>query len=409
MKKTINRREFFRRGVSSALGAGAVFSNNLDYQEESKKEAKVKSFRPLGNLGFKVSDISFGTTRFNNPAVLDYALDLGINYIDTGAGYGNGTAEKAVGEVMKKRRDEAWITTKIDKLNEWDGIKEPAAVRKFLSDSFHGSLKRLQTDYIDAILIWNSTLWQLKNPVVYEFFAKMKEEGKVRFLGISGHRPEFPEVIEAAIDIDEISMIVLTYNYMANKEAAKSIEKAHKKGKAIVAMKTLMGAYEAKIEGASELKVTRRGSRTRPVFPLDFKLSAFKWVLSNPNVSSLIITMPTMDDVRNYLSASGEKYGYFDKQNLEYYYAKVNNLYCRIGCDKCLSACPNNVPVNDILRYRMYFENYRNEKEGMELYSKLSGYNLGEVCTDCSAPCVDVCPYGLAVKERLLETHNMLT
>ena len=61
--------------------------------------------------------------------------------------------------------------------------------------------------------------------------------------------------------------------------------------------------------------------------------------------------------------------------------------YCRPGCDGCLAACPQQVPIHDILRYRLYFNNYGNEKYAMGMYAKLPQSRQAGQCADCSAPC----------------------
>jgi predicted aldo/keto reductase-like oxidoreductase len=72
-----------------------------------------------------------------------------------------------------------------------------------------------------------------------------------------------------------------------------------------------------------------------------------------------------------------------------------------------LSACPEGLPIHDVLRYRMYFEDYGWEKEGLRLYSRLE--KNAAVCASCSAPCLGSCPIGVSIPERMRGAHELLT
>jgi predicted aldo/keto reductase-like oxidoreductase len=91
------------------------------------------------------------------------------------------------------------------------------------------------------------------------------------------------------------------------------------------------------------------------------------------------------------------------------YERQVHNVYCRVSCRECLSACPNNVAVNDVLRYAMYFEHYGREKEAIGYYADLEPERKPLGCENCAAPCESACPYGLQVKAKLQHSHEILT
>src|SRR5947209_2513166 len=110
--------------------------------------------RTLGRTGAQVSILAFGCgSRFlaykdKNKAVaaLNRAIDQGITYVDTAYGYGDGKSETWVGDVMKTRRKEVWLATKINKRNGDEAMR-----------ILEGSLKRLQTDHLDLIHIHSMT------------------------------------------------------------------------------------------------------------------------------------------------------------------------------------------------------------------------------------------------------------
>ncbi len=81
--------------------------------------------------------------------------------------------------------------------------------------------------------------------------------------------------------------------------------------------------------------------------------------------------------------------------------------HCFAHCGACLDSCPESLRIPDVLRYRMYFENYGDEKDAMRLYAGLE--KQANVCIGCSAPCRDACPEGIPIRERTIGAHRMLT
>jgi hypothetical protein len=85
-KSRVNRREFIRSTGLAVVGGGMVSGRGMPQVAGAGQEPaiKIREYRTLGRTGFKVSDIGFGTGSFNNANVLQVALDMGVNYIDTG-------------------------------------------------------------------------------------------------------------------------------------------------------------------------------------------------------------------------------------------------------------------------------------------------------------------------------------
>jgi len=125
-------------------------------------------------------------------------------------------------------------------------------------------------------------------------------------------------------------------------------------------------------------------------------------------VSGLVVTMSTYDQLDEYLVASGQPVTAADVDVLEKYDRLVANDYCRPGCGDCLDRCPHGVPVNDVLRYQMYAENYGLEKEAMRRYARLDPARRADGCLDCPAPCEAACPFELPIRRKLLHAHRDL-
>ena len=152
MKDKMDRREFVK--TSMALGVGAFAAPGTGIRLVELSDTDAPSERPsiekrvLGRTKAEISAVSFGAMRCKNPMVLHRALDLGMNYIDTAHCYSNGKNEIMVGKVMKTRRKEAFLATKVHNHNKGGWIAKEDMIR-----SVEASLQSLQTDYVDLIQI----------------------------------------------------------------------------------------------------------------------------------------------------------------------------------------------------------------------------------------------------------------
>ena len=103
----------------------------------------------------------------------------------------------------------------------------------------------------------------------------------------------------------------------------------------------------------------------------------------------------------------GEPFERRDAEILKRYDAEIAGTYCPPHCGVCLDSCPEAVPIPDVLRHRMYFEDYGWEKIAIEQYSRLE--TNASACSGCSAPCLASCPLGIHISERTEGAHRLLT
>ncbi len=171
-------------------------------------------YRRLGRTNFGVSEIGHGTWGMGGNMWLDgtdreaveslyRAFDLGVNFVDTALAYGRGHSEELIASVLKDRRERIYVATKIPPLNNrWPAPKGVPLREAFTYDhivkSTETSLKNLNVDCLDIqqFHVWSDE-W-VKETEWRDAVEKLKEEGKVRFWGISinDHQPE--NGIEAA-------------------------------------------------------------------------------------------------------------------------------------------------------------------------------------------------------------------
>jgi aryl-alcohol dehydrogenase-like predicted oxidoreductase len=198
------RRDFLRSGALTAVTATSVLAAASDNPKNMPK-------RILGRTGGEVSILAFGCgSRFlqysaeKGIEALNHALDLGITYVDTAYGYGDGESEQRVGQVMKTRRKQVWLTTKV--LDR----KGDQAMR-----TIEGSLKRLQTDHIDLIHVHSLSnaddLAQIeaKDGVLSRLY-QLRDQKVIRAVGITSHTD--PAVLRTALDRNDFDCTQMALN-----------------------------------------------------------------------------------------------------------------------------------------------------------------------------------------------------
>jgi predicted aldo/keto reductase-like oxidoreductase len=242
---------------------------------------------------------------------------------------------------------------------------------------------------------------RLENAEWAEFTELAKKSGKIRWRGISGHAGSLVSCIEYGLDNDLLDVILTAYNFGQDPAfyqrfltafdfialqpgLPKVLERAHAEGVGVVAMKTLMGAR------ANDMRPYERAGGT-------FAQAAFRWVLSNPNVDALVISMNDPEQIDEYLGASGSRrVSRADLDLLGRYAARNGKTYCQHGCNVCESVCPSGVGISEVLRTRMYDVDYGDREFAREEYAQLEQPALP--CLSCDgAPCASACPNGIPI------------
>jgi uncharacterized protein len=356
--------------------------------------SRVKRYRPLGATGIQMSDISFGGAGIGNPEVVAQAVDSGINYFDTSPDYSRTGSEQVIGQALKPHRSRVFIASKFCTA---DGhLPRDTPVGEIIG-SVEASLRRLQTDYLDVCIIHEcNDIDRLMAPSFHEAFDRLREQGKVRFLGVSSHTPNLEQVMRRAVDSGRFQMLLVAYNFKNWPDLTNIFHDAKQRGIGVVAMKTLKGAR------ATVLRNFAGGKQA-------FSQAAFKWVLSNPDVSGLVVSIRDVGQIDEYLYASGESLSPGDQALLERYDTLVARDYCRPGCGQCLDHCPRGVPVDDLFRYAMYSEDYGWPERGRDLYAAVSADRSAAHCAACPAPCEAACPFEIPIRDKLARFHRLLS
>jgi predicted aldo/keto reductase-like oxidoreductase len=256
-------------------------------------------------------------------------------------------------------------------------------------------------------------LERLKNPEWYQFVERARTQGKIRFTGMSGHAGNLAQCLDYAIDSGHFDVILCAHNFgqdprfyqrflrrfdfvAVQPDLPRIMEKAKNHGVGVVVMKTLMGAR------LNDMRPYESGGAT-------FSQAAFRWVLANPNVNALIVSMTSRETIDEYLGASGSRASAAaDLQILNRYASLNGKSYCRHGCNECADACPYDVPISEVMRTRMYAHDYGDLRLARSEYAMLAG--SAAACLSCDAkPCAGKCPHGIATDVLLAPAHQLLS
>ncbi len=204
----------------------------------------------LGRTGLQVSRIALGgypfggLNRANNwdpwsaegrkiaIATINRALDLGVNYIDTAPAYGKGNSETLIGEVMKTRRDECVLATKV----KWEGYSKQATI-----DSVHDSLRRLHTERLDLVqfhggMFTHEEYRHIVDGGPLDGLLELQQAGKIGFIGLT---TEEPWTARPFLKHTEIAVLQLAYNFIYQSAARNVLDEAQAAGTGVVTMRTM--------------------------------------------------------------------------------------------------------------------------------------------------------------------------
>lgn len=399
-EKGLTRRQFLRDvGVTCATTGLIVspLSAGVALGKEGPKETldaqPGMEYRPLGKTGLKVSAVSCGAMRLEDRSVLFEALERGVNYFDTAHVYQSGNNEKMLGGVLKEYgRDKAYVVTKVPPYERGimgKQLRDTATMESMLETS----LQRLQTDYVDVLLLHNiaNPDWP-KNEDMMHFLARQKQAGKARFVGISFHAEgsTYVDIVNESLKTRFYDVFLATYNFKSPPEHTQALELARSKQVGIVAMKTQAGGYDRGVTGG-----------------LNPHQAALKWVLDKDFIDCAIPGMVNREQLSQNLAAVGKKAGWSDRKILDSYYAKIRDRYC-VRCGECMSSCSAHVDIPSIHRSLTYWEGYGDLELARAAYRELSMEENARACMKCSAPTCR-CANGIKIGERMRYAHKVLS
>lgn len=385
--KGIGRRDFLKAGVagttSALLGGKALAEAVQQYAAATPDPFPAPVYRTLGRTGLKVTVVSFGAMLTPEPEVIVVALDHGVNYIDTARKYMSGKNEEIVAKGIKGRRDKIFLATKT----------LPDSRSKIgITQDVEASLRGLKTDYIDVIQLHNLTdKRRIFIPETREALLTLKQQGKVRFLGVTTHTNQ-AEVLNAVVNDPErlFDTCLVAYNFKSDQATERAIARAAGAGGGIIAMKSQAGGYQ-----------------TQALGKISPHQAALKWVLQNPNITAAIPGMKSIAQLKEDLAVMGMPFKLAERQLLERYAEAVEPYFCTM-CGSCQGGCPRGVEISTVNRALMYAEGGYGDRElARATYREIAGESRPTACLDCRS-CSALCVNGLDISAKMARALELL-
>lgn len=376
-------------------------------------------YRPLGNSDLSISILGMGCMRLpildgdesrideeRATALLQRAIERGINYFDTAYPYHQGHSETFLGRALEREglRDKVLLASK---LPSW-AIETRGDFDRYLGEQ----LQRLRTERIDCYLLhalkadWWHKLYELG---VLDFLDKAIADGRIGCAGFSFHDelPLFKEIVDAY----DWSFCQIQYNYMDEEIQAGRIglEYAAAKGLGVLVMEPLRGGHLARPAPAELQALWDRAAVNRS--PAEW---ALRWVWNRPEVTGLLSGMNELAQVdENCRIADQARPDSLTTEELALIGAVRDQLRQRIkvpctACGYCL-PCPAGVNIPRI--FSIYNDCFIYGDRGFPHRIYTITMNAAEVASNCTrcGQCEAACPQRIAIMDMLAESHRVLS
>ncbi|OON69992.1 aldo/keto reductase [Hymenobacter sp. CRA2] len=268
--------------------------------------------QPLGTSDLRVSEISFGCMSLGddhaaNARLLHQALEGGINFFDTADLYQQGENEVTVGKALRGRRLEAVLATKVG--NQWrpDGKGwDWNPTKAYILQAVEGSLRRLETDYIDLYQLHGGTIGDPIEETI-EAFELLKQQGKIRAYGISSIRPN---VIREYVRRAGLTSVMMQYSLLDRRPEESSLASLHEHRISVLARGSfaqgLLAGKPAKPYlnySAAEVARAAQAVQTAVQPPRPMAETAVQFALAQPAITAAVLGIRTEQQLREAIAA----------------------------------------------------------------------------------------------------------
>jgi len=375
-------------------------------------------YRKFGETGFNASALGFGCMRLpcingddkqidEEKAIrlIRYAVDHGVNYIDTAYKYHGGNSEIIVGKALKDGyREKVKLATK---LPTWL-VESYEDFDKILNDQ----LKKLDTDNIDMYLLHqlNKKVWsKMVNLGVFKFIEAAKKDGRIKHIGFSFH--DELNLFKEIIDTYDWEFCLIQYNYLDEYHQAgtEGLKYAAKKGLAVLIMEPLKGGRLAKAPPMPVKEIWEHSNVKRT--PAEWGL---RWVWNHPEVTTVLSGMNEFEQVRENIeivekalpnSLSEKDIELINLVKLKY--RELVKVQCT-SCNYCM-PCPAGVNIPSNFSYYNQASMYDEYVEQSNAY--YNNMDLKQRAASCIAcgKCETQCPQHIEIRKHLKEIDEVFS
>ncbi len=372
-------------------------------------------YRQFGKINIELSVLGFGAMRLpeikigermvadeeKSIELIRYAIDSGVNLIDSAYFYHQSRSENIVGQAVKNGyRDRVYISTKIPT----GEIQQPDDFERFLDEQ----LKRLDMETIDFYHFHylNQKLFdeKIKKMNLIERAERAKADGKIRHLAFSFH--DKPEVLKTIIDSGWFESMLVQYN-MIDRSNESMIQYAAEKGMGVAIMGPVGGG-----------RLGEPSPAIKKLFP-ERKLSsaeiALKFVYANPHIDCALSGMNSIEMIAQNIKTV-EANGHLAEREIEHIntliqeYQAFANLYCT-GCNYCM-PCPQNVNIPLNFRLMNYYRVFQIPEYAQKEYAMIGKVQwlpgkTADFCVACGE-CEPKCPQHIPIISQLEEVARVL-
>lgn len=382
-------------------------------------------YRSFPNSSEKLSVLGYGCMRFPTRVggeastfidkekaleQLRYAIDNGVNYLDTAYPYHLGASESFLGEYVLKDgyREKVNIATKLPTFM----INKKESIEKI----FNKQLEKLQVDCIDYYLLHslNGKLWdKMLSLDIIGFMDRIRKEGRVRYMGFSFHgtRDNFKRIVdEYDWDFAQIQFNILDENFQAGIEG---MEYAHGKGLGIIVMEPLRGGSLVGKIPEEVQKVYDRAPIKRS--PAEW---ALRWVWNHPAVTVVLSGMNRDEHIRENIRIASEALPDSLTDREKTIIGNVRNKYrnlMQVGCTGCAYCMPCPAGINIPSAFKNLNNYHMFSKFASRMYHmRYAGIQTEDgkphwtsSCLDCGK-CEKACPQGIKIREEFSHVQKDL-
>ncbi|MGM0370574.1 MAG: aldo/keto reductase [Bacillota bacterium] len=374
-------------------------------------------YRDFGDADWQVSALGFGAMRLPEEAgeikedqaieMMRYAIDNGVNYIDTAWPYHGGASESLVAKTLEDGyREQVKVATKMP---SWE-----IETRDDLDNYLEKQLERLEVETIDFYLLHalNQDHWQNYKDIgldyLFEWIDKVKREGKIERIGFSFH--DDYDLFEKLIDSYDWDFCQIQYNYIDTEFQAgkRGLRYADDNDVPVIVMEPLRGGSLAgelpeEIESVFDQSKIKRSNA-------DW---ALQWLWNQPEVTVVLSGMSTLQQVEeNVSSADNSGIGQLTVgeekivEEVATKYQELEPVNCT-GCGYCI-PCPVGVKIPDI--FALYNEGtiFDNQEEKQGQYDDFGDSQQASACVECGQ-CEEICPQNLSIINLLTAAEQYLT